>query len=125
MAKKPLSILALLSTALLLTGCLQQVEPKDLPAYSIVQNPRDTFGPWEFSYLDSSGEQIALDCPPVGLFEKRYCESSDGLVRFEFSVRKSRPRISTISVDGAERAVSRVETELPDAKRVWVPSDSL
>lgn len=126
MRRKILSAAAVALTAvLLLTGCAPHVEVEDIPAYSIVQNPKDTFGPWKFSYIDSTGEQISLDCPSVALFEKRHCESADGLVSFSFSVRKSRPRISTITVDGAERSVTRVDTELENARRVWIPSDSL
>lgn len=126
MRRKILSAAALTATAVLvLTGCAPHVEVEDIPAYSIVQNPKDPFGPWKFSYLDSSGEQIPLDCPSVALFERRHCESADGLVSFSFSVRKSRPRISTITVDGVERSVTRVDTELENARRVWVPSDSL
>lgn len=109
----------------MLTGCAPSVDAEDLPAYSIVQNPRDAFGPWRFSYLDSTGEQISLDCPSVAFFEQHHCESADGLVSFSFSVLRSRPRISTITVDGAERSVTGVHTELENSQQVWIPSDSL
>ncbi len=83
MRRKLLSAAAITLTAVLvLTGCAPSVDVEDLPAYSIVQNPKDSFGPWKFSYLDSDGEQVPMECPPVALFEKRHCESEDGLVSF-------------------------------------------
>ena len=110
---------------LVLTGCAPQVDADELPTYTIIQNPKDSFGPWKFSYLDSDGEQVPMECPPVALFEKRHCESEDGLVSFNFRVRKSRVTLKTITVDGVDRFMTKVSTELEDARRVWVPSDSL
>ena len=126
MRRKILSAAALTLTAVLvLTGCAPQVEVDELPTYTIIQKPRALFDGWAFSYLDSAGERQPISCPPVALFERRHCESDDGLVSFTFRVRKSRVTLSTITVDGVERSMTKVSTELEDARRVWVPTDSL
>lgn len=109
----------------LLTGCLQSFEGEALPAYSILQQRTGAFEARSFSYIDSQGEQQELSCPPVWTLEKRYCESKDGLVYFSYTTRKSRIRVHEIRVDGSERAVTQVSSELVDARRIWVPSDSL
>ncbi len=115
-----------LSAVLVLTSCLAHVEADELPAYTVVLHERDNgFAPRVFGYLDGEGQEQPVSCPPVGMFETRYCESEDGLVYFKYTLRKSRVRIVKIQVDGVERGVEAVETELSGARKVWVPSDAL
>lgn len=115
-----------LSAMLVLTGCLAHVDADELPGYTIVLHDRENgFEPRVFGYLDSEGQEHPVTCPAVGMFETRYCESEGGLVYFKYTVHKSRVRIVKIRVDGVERGVQAVDTELPGMRKVWVPSDAL
>lgn len=108
-----------------LTGCLQALEADQIPAYTVVQYSRDFLEDRKFGYIDGQGEQHPMECPAVGIFTKRYCESEDGLVRFEYSVRKGSTKIRTVTVDGAERSVSKVSIPLEGIRYAWAPKDAL
>lgn len=125
MARRALASIGIIALIFGLAGCYQEVPADELPAYTLVQHSRDAFAAREFGYLDSSGEIIELECPPVGLFERRHCESADGVVHMEYSVRRSQVRIREFIVDGVDRPVARVSTELPGISKVWVPKDKL
>lgn len=125
MARRLLASVGIIALILGLAGCYQEVPAEELPAYTLVQHERDIFAPREFGYLNSEGEILELECPKVGIFERRYCDSADGVVHMEYSVHKSRVRIREFTVDGADRPMVKVTSELPGVSRVWIPEDKL
>lgn len=120
--RQALALLGVGALALSLTACYQEVKASDLPSYTVFQNSRDVFGPLTFSYLDSAGEKLELICPAVGLFERRYCDSEDGLVHMEYSTSKQGVRLRLLTVDGAERDIVRISTDYPGVNRAWAPT---
>jgi len=118
---------SLVAAVLLLSGCATEIPADELPGYTVIQKTeRDENGVRDFSFLDASGEEHETECLKDGFFSKRVCESEDGVLSFSFSVDKhGSVFVRRITVDGYERKMSRVSTELDGARRVWVPSDSI
>lgn len=117
------------ASVLVFMGSVPPVEVNELPTYTIIQKQPPALSPfndWSFSYLDSAGERQPISCPPVAFFERsRHCESDDGLVSFTFWIGRQSITLNTITVDGVDRPMTRVRTELENARRIWVPTDSL
>jgi len=110
-----------------LTGCMQVIPAEDLPAYTVLQkDSRDEDGKRDFSYIDSTGAVQETECSKKnGAFSRTVCESADGVLSFEYSMRKSRVRLREITVDGSERKMSRISTDMEGTRRAWAPSDSI
>jgi len=103
----------------LLTGCLTYVEREEIPAYSLIRHTTFSDHPWDWSYIDSNGEEQELPC------EGRVCDSADGTVHMEYSSYKGRMRIREMTVDGGpEIEMERVRFEdMEGIRRVWVPRE--
>lgn len=120
--RKTFAFLGVGALMLSLTACYQDVKASHLPSYTVFQDSRAPFAPRSFSYLDGAGEKLELICPAVGLFERRYCDSEDGLVHMEYSTSKSGVRLRLLTVDGAERETVRISTDYPGVSRAWAPT---
>jgi hypothetical protein len=101
-ASNGLRIAALAGLALALTGCAAHtVAEAEATPYSVLELSLSLFHGSTYGYVDSEGQVQPLDdCSFPGLFDKRYCQSEDGSVRFSYYLTKNGITSTDVTVDG-------------------------
>jgi len=114
-----------LGAAVALTGCMAQVPADQLPSYTIYQKKVGAFEQRAFGYIAPSGKHEDLKCERPGMFARWHCESKDGVLKFDYTTHKSSTYLKDVTVDGAERKMTQVDSPQDGVRKTWIPEDSL
>jgi len=100
-----------------LAGCAEYSKADALQTpHSVIELKNAGFAtPSEFGYVDSEGQVKELPvCGRPSFFEKRYCDSADGIYHFQYSTSKGGGVISaSLTIDG-ERIELDCNTDTDD-----------
>lgn len=96
------ALIALIAlTVVGLAGCVSQETLEDTPNAVIRTSHNGWTGESTFQYVDSDRQLKDLpNCGRPSIFDKRYCETDDGSVRLEYTIRKGNIRNAVLTVNG-------------------------